>query len=1572
MIKAWNIVRKSLLLLIIAFTAMPAATQELMTALGHDKHIRKIIPANGGGSLITVADEQIKVWEWKTGRLLFDLRGHKGDNTDVVAASSSPFAWSINSDFTLRKWDLTTGRSLAMVKCPYYNNLYLAPGDTILCVIRQADILFYRATDLELLDTLRYKGVFGLIQNCYPLAGNRFAIHINDSIYGIDISQRKVLYRAGAKAGSGLRQKTDFLQGKDLLISAGTPCDSLRLTDLSGGKQLAMVRFNARIQAWCLAPDGTVVAVDKANVLYRYNPWSGKTRSDSLPASLRPYYGFLDMHRWNNSLVLQAYPSDNETRFIVLDTALRQQGEFAIPGGSPDNFLWEEHMAAMDIAERPDLVTNFRISFPFVVDAATLHPLNPDRHQVSFLSSVYIAGLLDSTVRKQASPEPRIFENFPAQRAFTTLQVSPHSKYYINRSYYDSSWLVLVPKAGKRAQKTDSIAVLTPTNSFQHISLFSPDDSFLLSANNGLVRIIRCADGKILYEKKTAADLSLVACAFAHGKFAFGLPGGSVQLYTPAKKLAQEFNVPEEIKTLSFASPDYIAIAGTSHAYGLNLSTKKCSALFSTSTIYLPYFDAQNNSLFTLMADGRILQFNLNTDSLLRTFSFPLPPEAPSFITSFSPTVPFLYVPDGRWLMSYTHDSIFRIWNIATGQEQFHSRKMAFLRQAVLKDKQDMVLLLMQPNSMEKGFAEMEAWNFRTGKFLFSDSSIAQGFKAKHAPAFDKLVREPVYINDTKKSSLGRELLSIHFDANYDRCLLAYSSLYCVRSVTDKNEEQWYSVGNERKHQLTSNGQGVMYLERNENKILLKRMELATGKTFSWETGMDYIHFLERIGSFFYLTAEAKTPVAKNLVLLFVQDSLLKLPMAQRNLYPEILLSPDSTELYIYDQDKTVWLYSIRQKKLLAEFAGTWHLPQFSPDNKWLMLPGNDTRASVFYDRRTGQRKNILIPYSYGFSYLGSDLVSSTDGPGSYLVDLQKATRKYVPGNILAHTDSGFIETSAYDISRLDSALHTQKSLPFQHIEIREVVCEPGGGIAYSVGADDNLIKWNTTDHIPLAIATTPASKQRWLYFNSDSTLTVIYDDLQGVVYRRKDLSVKYSFIPDQHFGLSFFTPDQYYLVRKSQLPNYYFRKGNRLWDFAQFDMARNRPDIVLTRMNIKNPRLIESYHTAWLKRIRRSGMRPGDFDADLAVPETEVLNATQISAVTVDSVVSLSIRIEDKQYKLHSLLLYVNGCPLVNPVVITATKNWQGNVSIPLSVGANTIQVSCLNEKGVESLKEFVHIAFQPKTPLKKPRLFFIGIGVSNYRDSSMNLQYAAKDIRDLDQIFKEHHGANYRSLIFLDRDAVIPNLGQIKDLLRETQVDDQVIISVSGHGLLDKKNNFYLATYDINFSNPAAGGLLYDSLEAVLDNVSSRHKLLLIDACHSGEIDQNVQLSNDTAGHVKVYASKGIVPKTDSASLGLQNSFELMKELFADLSASNGTVVVSAAGGLEYALEDKQYRNGVFTYCIKKGLVEKEADTNGDEEITVNELRDYVAKNVERLTRGRQRPTTRRETINFDWRIW
>ncbi len=458
--------------------------------------------------------------------------------------------------------------------------------------------------------------------------------------------------------------------------------------------------------------------------------------------------------------------------------------------------------------------------------------------------------------------------------------------------------------------------------------------------------------------------------------------------------------------------------------------------------------------------------------------------------------------------------------------------------------------------------------------------------------------------------------------------------------------------------------------------------------------------------------------------------------------------------------------------------------------------------------------------------------------------------------------------------------------------------------------------------------------------------------------------------------------PQGYYFATKGAAKILSFRIGNKVLPFEQFDLKFNRPDIILSDISLfaygnalDNPNvpLIKSYYAAYQKRLKRLGFDEAQIGSELHIPEVSFLNKN-IPLITKNPKLEFDIIAKDDKYNIKKINVWVNDVPVYGPAgLVVNAKEAIKKCEIMLSGERNKITVSALNDKGAESYKENFEIRYDGG--VQNYKVYYIGIGVSNYKNSDFNLKYSVKDINDFSAAIKTRYPDADITLL-TDENATRENILKTKEKLLKTTVNDKVIISLSGHGLLSKELDFYYATYDVDFKHPEKKGLLYDDLENLLEGIAARNKLLLVDACHSGEVDkENTLLADEiksSAKDVNGIAARGVGEIIDTSSVGLSNSFELMQDIFADLSKGNGAVVISAAGGKEFALESPQWNNGVFTYSIIEGLKNKKADLNNSAKISVTELKKFVSDNVQLLTGGKQKPTSRRENLENDWDVW
>lgn len=454
-----------------------------------------------------------------------------------------------------------------------------------------------------------------------------------------------------------------------------------------------------------------------------------------------------------------------------------------------------------------------------------------------------------------------------------------------------------------------------------------------------------------------------------------------------------------------------------------------------------------------------------------------------------------------------------------------------------------------------------------------------------------------------------------------------------------------------------------------------------------------------------------------------------------------------------------------------------------------------------------------------------------------------------------------------------------------------------------------------------------------------------------------------------------FTTPDRYYFASEKARDLVYFEKDLKTYPFEQFDLKYNRPDIVLDRLGYADSSLVQAYYKAYQKRLKKMGFTEEMLKDDFHIPKLKIENFEEMPSIIGEDQIELNLKMKDELYDLDRINIWINDVAVYGSNGISLRKKnvneYAQKIKLDLAKGKNKIQVSVLNQVGAESYKETIEI--ECTKGKSKPDLYLITIGESKFQQSEYNLTYASKDAKDIAEIFtKSKVFENVHTKTLVNEEVIKSNIHQLKTFLKEADINDEVMIFIAGHGVLDDELDYYFASYDMDFQNPSEKGIAYADLEALLDGIKPLKKTLLIDACHSGEIDkEEVELiANNTEekGDIQFRA----VGKKASPKLGIQNTSELTKSLFTDLRKGTGATVISSAGGMEFAMEGADWNNGLFTYCLLNGIRSKEADLNGDNEIWLSELQKYIQQKVFELSKGQQKPTSRIENQTVDFRVF
>ncbi|NYZ11751.1 caspase family protein, partial [Azospirillum sp. RWY-5-1] len=228
-----------------------------------------------------------------------------------------------------------------------------------------------------------------------------------------------------------------------------------------------------------------------------------------------------------------------------------------------------------------------------------------------------------------------------------------------------------------------------------------------------------------------------------------------------------------------------------------------------------------------------------------------------------------------------------------------------------------------------------------------------------------------------------------------------------------------------------------------------------------------------------------------------------------------------------------------------------------------------------------------------------------------------------------------------------------------------------------------------------------------------------------------------------------------------------------------------------------------------------------------------------------------------------------------------------------------------------------------EPPPPPAKPRLIYIAAGIDAYQPPFPRLQRAATDARTFAKTLRERMPDAYDAAESIklshelyDGDASrMALIEALSAVAREAREEDTVVIYLAGHGVVDPLPEDNVDLYYFITQNVAGGDTATVAREALserdamklLRDIPARNKVLLLDTCHSGAVQEFTN-----------YAASKI---------------EKLKE-----RVGRGPYILAAAAGDQTALDSSadRSRSGPFARAVIEAL----AETKGEPGETVDQI--------------------------------
>lgn len=267
-----------------------------------------------------------------------------------------------------------------------------------------------------------------------------------------------------------------------------------------------------------------------------------------------------------------------------------------------------------------------------------------------------------------------------------------------------------------------------------------------------------------------------------------------------------------------------------------------------------------------------------------------------------------------------------------------------------------------------------------------------------------------------------------------------------------------------------------------------------------------------------------------------------------------------------------------------------------------------------------------------------------------------------------------------------------------------------------------------------------------------------------------------------------------------------------------------------------------------------------------------------------------------------------------------------------PIS-GENEISIAAFNAPNtVQGLIETT--TFTSTRKADAPHLYILSVGIDTYRDSSIDLKYAAKDAKDFMAKLPEKARSIYKKenihlITLINQQAGKQNIMKtINELSARVKHGDGFIFFNASHGVL-LQNQYYIVTADFD-GNIANTNTLVSSNEIVemSKQIKSLSQLFIFDTCHAGGVDNIVS--------------------------GLYDA------RMVNLARKMGLHIYASAGSVQSAL-DGYKGNGLYTHTLLQGIENgKDVDTEKSGKVTVKSLGLYTKEKTAEISTKLGHPQT------------
>ena len=942
------------------------------------------------------------------------------------------------------------------------------------------------------------------------------------------------------------------------------------------------------------------------------------------------------------------------------------------------------------------------------------------------------------------------------------------------------------------------------------------------------------------------------------------------------------------IESVAFSPNGLMALSGSAD-HTLKLWDLRSSRVLRTfvghsSNIQTVAFSPDGQTALSGAYDGSMKLWDVASGKLLRTFQ--------GHSNSVSSVA---FSPDGRTALSGSADDTLKLWDVASGRPLRTFTGHSIITWSVAFSPDGRMAL------SGSGDKTLKLWDVASGKLL----RTFQG----HSNSVSSVAFSPD----------GRTALSGSWDKTLKLWDVASGRL--LRTLAG-HSDQVFSVAFSPDGRMALSG---------SYDLSLKLWDVASGRP------LQTLFPGKSIGSSVAFSPDGRTALLGGKLWDIANGRELRTIVKHADFVPSVVFSPDARMALSGSYDKTMKLWDVASGRLLTSTGhsdAVWSVA-LAPDGRTALSTSRD-KGLRLWDIASGRvlwtAQDANIPTSPTFAPDGRTAISGSGDKTLKLWDVASGrlvrafqghsgpvwSAAFSPNGRMALSGSWDTTLKLWDVA----SGRLLRTFAGHSGYVLSVAFSPDGRTALSASSDNTVKLWDVASGALLRTFAEHSGSVYQIAFSADGRTVLSSGDGTFKLWDPATGEMRASIVAFDNDEWVTITPEGFFDASPNGAKLLSVVRGLEIYSIDQFYDKLYRPDLVQQKLaGDPQGKVRAAAAQLDLTKAAASGQVP-------AVKITSPRPSTTVNGAQVTIEASLT----DQGGGIGKVEWRINGTTLGvdTPAAGAATAGRTTAISKTLALvpGDNRIEVVAHNGQGlIASEPVSVVIKSVQEAATGAPRLYVLAVGVNDYWDSALRLNFATPDAKALSAGLRQAASKLYERAevtTVLDADATAANLERaFAKLSGEVRAQDVFVSFMSGHGkTIDGR--FYFIPQDFRYAGESSivgRGIGQDRLQGWFARIPAQKSILLFDACESGS------LIGDRI------ALRGMEEKT---------AIDL-------LTRAMGRTVLTATTDDKPAAEG--YRgHGVFTYTLLSAL--GEADNNGDGVVDVLELADYVDKRVPALT--------------------